>query len=193
MLVLGVVLSTFGTEICFRPNLLVSPLSRAGGGGRWAACANSSPNSPPIRAAFGGRRAPSFTSYEMETTRITSPALYLPSVLPSRDTETLIGLPRPIHESVKTLKQVRHRGQVKQPGRAAGCSSLTPRSPCSPALRGCSEEGSDPWGSRRGGEIFGQDHQGPRGTAGHQVCVNSVPWHVLRASGYSHSRALSPL
>uniref|UniRef100_A0A8B9VFY6 Striatin interacting protein 2 n=1 Tax=Anas zonorhyncha TaxID=75864 RepID=A0A8B9VFY6_9AVES len=49
-----------------------------------------------------------------------------------QDTETLIGLPWPIHESVKTLKQVRHRGQAKQPGRAAGCSSLTPRSPCSP-------------------------------------------------------------
>ncbi|KAI6078810.1 Striatin-interacting protein 2 [Aix galericulata] len=62
-------------------------------------------HSPPIRAAFGGRWAPSLTSYEMEATRITSPALYLPSVLPSRDTETLIGLPRPIHESVKTLKQ----------------------------------------------------------------------------------------
>jgi len=34
-------------------------------------------------------------------------ALHLTSAFPSRDTETLIGLPRPIHESVKTLKQVR--------------------------------------------------------------------------------------
>lgn len=171
----------------------MSPLSRAGGGGRWAAHANTSPKSPPIRAAFGGRWAPSFTSYEMEATRITSPTLYLPSVLPSRDTETLIGLPRPIHESVKTLKQVRHRAlrsvQVKQPS----LSSLTPCSPCSLALSRCSEEGSDLRGSRGGGEIFGQDHRGPRGTAGHQACINSVPRHALRASGYSHTCALSPL
>lgn len=48
----------------------------------------------------------------------------LPSLIPTffhprRDTETLIGLPRPIHESVKTLKQVRWWLHVQLPAEAA--------------------------------------------------------------------------
>lgn len=131
-----------------------------------------------------GYGLPPFTSCEMEVTGITSPALYLPSVLPSRDTETLIGLPRPIHESVKTLKQVRHRAvrsvRVKQPRKPWGAASWSSLTPCYLCICRCSEEGSHPWGSHRGGEIFGQDHQGPRGTAGHQVSRALTSCHSTR-------------
>lgn len=47
------------------------------------------------------------------------PSLTLTFFHPPRDTETLIGLPRPIHESVKTLKQVRRWLHVQCSGEAA--------------------------------------------------------------------------